>query len=368
MRAISGPDAYENFRRNEASTWGANIERFLSELALVSHKPKFRIEKDDTFFCIGSCFARNIEEYLIYNSRRVLSKRIICPRIEWTGRPNGVVNKFTTASMLNEVEWQITAPNIDENLFEQVPTGWLDRQLSSSHPVPLERAKERRAYFVNDYFARMRQASVFVLTLGLVEAWFDARSGKYLNIAPTMHAVRNDPGRYRVEVTNAQQNLEALEKIRVDILVLSPAAKIIVTVSPVPMNATFSEQDVAVANLRSKSTLRSVAGEFSDRHNNVDYFPTYDMIAMSPRASAYHPDCLHVSDKAVGDMIRLFLKLYTGEDPSNIEFSERHYLDANPDIEAEVRSGRLESGFGHWIEHGRAQGRPLAPVGGGRRI
>jgi methyltransferase family protein len=40
------------------------------------------------------------------------------------------------------------------------------------------------------------------------------------------------------------------------------------------------------------------------------------------------------------------------------EFNELAYLDANPDVEAAVRAGDLESGFQHWCIFGKSEGRP----------
>lgn len=37
---------------------------------------------------------------------------------------------------------------------------------------------------------------------------------------------------------------------------------------------------------------------------------------------------------------------------------ERTYLAANPDVAAAVRAGQLSSGYAHYVQHGRAEGRP----------
>lgn len=37
---------------------------------------------------------------------------------------------------------------------------------------------------------------------------------------------------------------------------------------------------------------------------------------------------------------------------------ERSYLAANPDVAAAVRTGQLSSGYAHYVQHGRAEGRP----------
>jgi hypothetical protein len=49
------------------------------------------------------------------------------------------------------------------------------------------------------------------------------------------------------------------------------------------------------------------------------------------------------------------------KDVEPIPFNELAYLTANPDVDAAVRSASLESGFEHWLRHGRAEGRAIAP-------
>ena len=348
-RTMSGTAAWTAAAKGPATRWSDHIARLTDDVVTVAHRPKFAISRDARFFCIGSCFARNIEEHLIYHDIAVLSRRIVSPHGEWPARANGFVNKFTTHSIRNELDWALVPPPVDARAFQQQQDGWLDLQLSPRMPpVPLERAIARRRYLNTDYFARVRTADIVVLTLGLNEIWFDARAGRHLNAAPSFTATRREPDRYALHLTDVADNLAALEGARAAILALNPAARIVVTVSPVPMSETFSGADVLVANMRSKSTLRAAAAEFADAHDDVDHFPSYDIVSMSPRAQAYEADCLHVADSVVGAVMRSFLRAYLGLDGAAPAFDERAYLAAHPDVDAAVRRGELASGFEHW--------------------
>lgn len=360
---ISGEAAWRSAAKNSSSGWHDVAGDLLDAVVNVAHQPKFQLSADETYFCMGSCFARNIEEHLMYRGTPVLSKNIISPRSEWAFRPNGLVNKFTTHSMRTELEWLLARPEIDETLFVEVEGGWADLQLCpGALPVSLDRAVERRQYLTGVYFDRIRQASVIVLTLGLNEVWFDSAKQVYLNTAPSYFSVRRNPGRYLLKMTDVADNLAELERIFEIIRLVNGRSKVIVTVSPVPMNTTFSRRDVIVANTLSKSVLRAAAEMFAAAHEDVDYFPSYEMIAMAPREKAYIADCLHVTDEAVGAVMHKFLHLYLEEVPEAVPFREMAYLNANPDVDALVRRGELDSGFQHWIAHGRAEGRPLAPA------
>src|SRR5258707_726216 len=103
---LDGELAWKQTLANHQNGWSA--DRFQSRIMHIAHKPKFGIDRADRFFCIGSCFARNIEEHLTYRNIPVLSKRIVCPSEEWAARPTGIINKFTTASMLTELQWTLS--------------------------------------------------------------------------------------------------------------------------------------------------------------------------------------------------------------------------------------------------------------------
>src|SRR5262249_27457698 len=135
--------------RTPASRWESGVEaaaaRLRGETPFTRSNPKIRLAADEKFFCIGSCFARNIEEVLTCNDLDVLSRKIICPKEEWPARPNGLVNKFTTPSILNEIEWMLGLTQFDQNFLHLTEKGYLDLQLCPGvREVSLERALERR--------------------------------------------------------------------------------------------------------------------------------------------------------------------------------------------------------------------------------
>jgi len=52
--------------------------------------------------------------------------------------------------------------------------------------------------------------------------------------------------------------------------------------------------DVVVANTYAKSLLRAVAQEWTSAHDNVHYFPSYEIVQNSDRAATWEPDLRHV--------------------------------------------------------------------------
>ena len=119
---IPGAIAWQNVLRSASSRWSDGRDpgdpesahaRIASGIVLPNVAAKFRLAADDVYFCIGSCFARNIEEQLIYRRLPVLSRSV--PFADHTARPNGAVNKYTPASILNELRWSLDGVPFPEN-------------------------------------------------------------------------------------------------------------------------------------------------------------------------------------------------------------------------------------------------------------
>ncbi|ANF53297.1 hypothetical protein DA69_00015 [Brevundimonas naejangsanensis] len=152
------------------------------------------------------------------------------------------------------------------------------------------------------------------MTLGLNEVWRDQETDTRLNAAPGPWEVRRRPDRYQLEITDAQDNLDALEEIRERLKRLNPAMKMVVTVSPRRRWEPLSQ--IKTWPWRTACPNRCcgpAAGAFEARHADVDYFPSYEIVTLSPRTFAYGLDCLHVSDQIVGHVMEQFMQAYLGE-------------------------------------------------------
>ena len=69
---------------------------------------------------------------------------------------------------------------------------------------------------------------------------------------------------------------EYLNKI-INIINKKDKKKIIFTVSPIPLNFTFTDQDIVIANRYSKSILRSAVEKFIN-NKNIFYFPSFEIV------------------------------------------------------------------------------------------
>jgi hypothetical protein len=124
------------------------------------------------------------------------------------------------------------------------------------------------------------------------------------------------PDRYELHVTNFADNLSNLEAIHALLKEFGHHdVRIIVTVSPVPLMATFSAEDVVVANTYSKSLLRAVAQEWAAKYENVHYFPSYEIVQNSDPRLTWEEDRRHVKGQVVQHIMRLFLRNYFSGSP-----------------------------------------------------
>jgi hypothetical protein len=177
---------------------------------------------------------------------------------------------------------------------------------SSAHRETLQ----RRA-ILQSVTARIRQCRVVIITLGLVEVWRDVIANTIINTAPIPEAFNHHPDRYEFCVSAYAETLESLDKTHALLVEHGhPDTHIIFTLSPVPLMATFTEQDVVVANTYSKSMLRAVAQEWASRHANVDYFPSYETVQNSERDMAWIDDLRHVRGELVGHIMKTFVQHY----------------------------------------------------------
>ena len=94
---------------------------------------------------------------------------------------------------------------------------------------------------------------------------------------------------------------------------VNSSAKIIFTVSPVPLVATNSGDHVLTATTYSKSVLRVAVQEIKSMFENVDYFPSYEIITTNAsRGRYFHTDLRNVLEEGVSHVMRCFFDSYMG--------------------------------------------------------
>lgn len=242
------------------------------------------ITKASRITTIGSCFAAHVADHLKRRGYSIARDRDPAPYICTLGE--GLVN----------------APSLEEQ-FRWAITGW-------TPPAGLWHGWDAEEYGVSEEIRRrtrdlLLSTDVFVLTLGLSEVWYDRETGGVLWRAVPLHSY--DPKRHAFRVLEMEATYHAIYGICDLIETHVPNAKVIWTVSPIPLAATFRDIACPVANSASKSILRAALDEVlrecgSPSHH---YFPAYEIVT-SMAKDPYGLDGRHPWPDVVGFVTRLF--------------------------------------------------------------
>jgi hypothetical protein len=278
-----------------------------------------RLSYNDPFWASGSCFARELERELRRLGGNVTSvdyKLINKPEFQnGEGRPkDSFFHRFTPAAIWQEMAQALgELPNWGEkSLIFDVASGQVDMNYWSVRGSDLSpEATATRRRIGRDLVRRVVDAKAIALTLGLIESWFHKPSGLWVNF-PHPKILLRRPEEFELHLLTVNETMKFLE----DILELikrnhrTGDFTLFVTVSPVPLTSTFTGQDIVTANTLSKSTLRTAVGEFVRQHNQVVYFPSYEIVNNSSRSMAWRPDRLHVAPEMVAYIMKKFTDAY----------------------------------------------------------
>lgn len=332
MLSISNAEALNNRKINPRRNWnsGAGTDvvsddkndashRIFNDYALVATDydgPKLKLS--DPIFAMGSCFAREIEAALIERGGNVISidSTLDCRAFDTGGRPrSSFFHRFTPMAMLQEFQQAFgEAPGWSQDalLFERPGGEVLD--LNYGHVGGADYSREavmERRRIATALVRRAAEAKAIVLTLGLIEGWVHVPSGLHAN-APNAKLLARKEGDFELRVAEVADAVECLEEI-LALLVRHHKTgdfQLVVTVSPVPLSATFLRKDIIVANAESKAVLRAAAGQFSNRHEKVHYFPSYEIVMYTAPDLAWRPDRIHVQGRAVRRVVKIFMAGY----------------------------------------------------------
>ena len=317
-----------NWLQNRANRWykqGSNpddltsdyaYQRLLQKWFIPEIEPKFKLRPQDKFYAIGSCFARGIEHMLV---QRRIAVESVAPEFvnlqpvnkEVTGL--GFTNKYNTFSILNELRWALDPEAVFpiDSIVQVTESTWFDPHITPTLELAgLQETLDRRA-MMQTVSKRIANCRAVIITLGLVEVWRDCEVDVYTNSTPARSVLKTQPKRYEFHLTSFAQNWANLEAIHALLTrYCHPEVRIVITVSPVPLMATFSKMDVVVANTYGKSLLRAIAQEWAAAHVNVDYFPSYEIVQNSNRAAVWERDLRHVTGAGVQHIMELFLRNY----------------------------------------------------------
>src|SRR5215813_8532729 len=188
LRRISAVEAFATKRSNPDSVWPRRDDpddRF-AHFADPSFKPRFMLEPGKRIFTIGSCFARGVESALANRGFDVPVLTYRSKRSDWGCNPDGMLNNYVPPAFSPQIRWAFDMErfDLDRHAMQVAPGRFIDLYLPQGvKPASADFVLQRRED-INAIYRNLETSHVIILTLGLVEAWFDKRIGRYINQTP----------------------------------------------------------------------------------------------------------------------------------------------------------------------------------------
>lgn len=289
-------------------------------------QPKFPVSRETKILTAGSCFAQHISRALGQKGFSWIDSEPApadLPHELHAENGYGVFsfrtgNIYTAALLRQWIFWALGLAQPGTEIFEQ--NGRYHDPFRPAFPpggyASPEELLQARSATLQAIKGALQQADVFIFTLGLTEAWKNAGGDIYPMCPGTLRgefseAVHKFHNFCEPEIMrDLNEAFDALRK-------LNPRIRFLLTVSPVPLTATASGQHVLVANTYSKSVLRSVAGHLAQTREDVDYFPSFELIATPPyKGQFFEKNMRSVTAEGVAFVMSQFL---AGIDPAHAE-------------------------------------------------
>lgn len=251
--------------------------------------PKFNIRSSHKVATYGSCFAQHIGNALKSRGFKWLiaetpphglnQKNIRAFNYNVFSARTG--NIYTTSLLKQWVEWALGKKNVPSETW--IKEGrFYDPFRPKVEPEGFKTEKElRNSQFqtVESFRKSILEADFFVFTLGLTESWVHKELNYEYPMCPGTVAGEFDEEKHGFVNQQYPQVIANLKDAINLMRELNKNLRFILTVSPVPLTATKSGNNVVVATMESKSVLRAVAGQLTAAKNIVDYFPSYEIIS-----------------------------------------------------------------------------------------
>jgi GSCFA family len=298
--------------------WSRAVSRSFNPASMVAtYGPLVKL--GDKVVSAGSCFASNLVPYLtksgltyhVTEKRHVVFSSAPLENLGYEKFSASYGNIYTVRQML-----QLVMRSMGE--FQPVEDRWAteDGIVDPFRPGLKYNATSHREFdsLTRSHLAACRaafvEADVLIFTLGLTEAWISKVDGAVFPACPGTVGGKFDPTRHEFKNFTAQEVSSDLRKLIAALKKINPKIRLILTVSPVPLVATATQNHVLSASVYSKSVLRVAAEENANLFQEVFYFPAYEIVT-GPQApkNFFEDDKRNVSVAAVDVVMAAFLAL-----------------------------------------------------------
>ncbi len=282
----------------------------------ITFEPRPLIEKKSKVLALGSCFALRVKEWLKANGYGVLNDGDLGPYDIRGRREFDPRIYYNTFCIRYEFERAIGAFKQDaddiwephQNALRVYQDPYRRMLAAEDRELLWRRIREVDAHMCQ----HVLEADCVIITLGLTEVFFQQHNGNAICAAPGYSGGGGIGCEFRC--TEYPENYANMERVVKILREVNPKAQLIVTVSPVPLAATWSGVDHAIASTESKCTLRAVAGALTREFENVHYFHSYELVMHSQLNEVFLEDGRHVMPSYVAGIMQQFEKAFVKPD------------------------------------------------------
>lgn len=309
----------------ESRYWKTAVAQVDPLAIRLDWEPKFAIDRGTRIATAGSCFAQHIGRALVAGGFRWVDSEPAPADLAPERRAEHGYGIFSfrtgniyTASLLRQwVRWSLRVDVPDDEVF--VEDGRCHDPFRPAFPTEgygtPEELAAARGRTLDCMRETLAETDLLIFTLGLTETWMNGRGTVYPMCPGTLRG-RFQPDLHRFRNADEPEVVRDLAETFDLLRAHNSRLRFLLTVSPVPLVATASGQHVLVATQYSKSVLRAAAGRLAALREDVDYFPSYELVAGAPfRARFFDPNLRTVSQEGVGFVMRQFLEAVDGRGP-----------------------------------------------------
>lgn len=309
------------------SFWNRGVALSKGSTPKDLYKKKWPILKTDSIATAGSCFAQHIGRYLKQGSFNVMDMEPAPLFLAEDDRSKfgfsiysaRYGNIYTVRQLFQLAQEAFSGVIRPEIVWENVHGLFTDALRPGVEPKGLASPEEviaHRKHHLHKVRKMLEEMDLMFFTMGLTEAWRHKRSGTVYPTAPGTIAGHYDPEWFEFKNFSFQDVMEDFLRFRQLVHANQKRkCRFILTVSPVPLAATATEKHVMVASVYSKSVLRAVAGALSDHFEDVDYFPSYEIITNPwSNTSFYENNLRSVTSAGVEEVMSVFMREHAGSE------------------------------------------------------
>ncbi|MDP6572435.1 MAG: GSCFA domain-containing protein [Rhodospirillales bacterium] len=209
----------------------------------VSVPPRFMFSKQDNIVTLGSCFAENVARALRANE---------------VDAYNITIGESINSTYANLAYMKRVAGGPDDEVTATI------RSLLGRDPAG------DRGHF--------EKAAMIIYTLGVAPCFFSTASGEFMMFDRHEFSLKLLNKEYVWRNTSVEENKNNIKEIIDTVRAINAAARLIFTVSPIPLGVSFDYESALVADCVSKSTLRAAVDEvIREAPSHVMYWPTFEV-------------------------------------------------------------------------------------------